>query len=137
MFITVLEVLKLISLFPIFDMPSSPISSDTTRVASYCVLLLLLFDICASNNIGSISCPEVTPYIYHTIVVLPSSFSVTADSAYFSPPLVLLPAIYVKPSGNVTSAFNVTFSICEVRFAFPFNCGSTLYVTVFSFLPKS
>ena len=135
--IEVVDVLFVISLFPILAIPSSPITSDTTNFVSNCVLFAVLFSICASNNIGSIVSPDVTPYKYHVSVLLPSSLYVITGSAKLVSPLALLPGTYVNPDDNVTSAFNVTFSICDSKFVFASNAGSTLYVTIFSFLPKS
>ena len=118
-------------------MPSSPINSETTYLASYCVPFADSLSILALNVIGVIALPDVTPYIYHTNVVLPSSLFVISGSVYTSSPLLLVPAIYSTPSGIVTSFFNVTFSICADMFSFASNCGSTLYVTTSSFLLKS
>ena len=108
--IEVVDVLWVISVFPIWLTPSSPITSDTTNVVSNCVLFAVLFSICASNNIGSIVSFDVTPYKYHVSIVFPSVFSVISGSAKLVSPLVLLPGTYVSPVGIVTSSFNVTFS---------------------------
>ena len=131
-FIVSVDVLKSTLLLPILLIPSVPITSEMTNFVSYCWPFSLSLSICALNLIGSIACPDITPYIYHIRVWLPFELLVISGSPYSE-----LSGIYVKPCGNVTSAFNVTFSICEVIFVFPSSCGSTLYVTILSFFPKS
>ena len=91
-FIATVDVLSLILPFPILATPFSPTYSDIINVVVYCIPWSLLFDIFAPNSIGSISCPDITPFIYHTSVVVPSSFSVISGSVYSSPPLLLLPS---------------------------------------------
>ena len=124
-------------LLPILLIPSSPITSEIINFVVYCTPFCVSLSIFASNIIGSIFSPDLQLYIYHVNLELPSVFFSILGSLYAISPLLLLPLTYVNPCGNVTSAFNVTFSICVLILAFLSITGWTLYVATFSFLPRS